>query len=292
MKLQLSWPLALCSFAVGAIAFIVADRIPARAYPTTAPSAVAAVRLKYHPPDNWIRHYLGDDRYKIAGRVWKVVSTQTDTYYHRPNCPNMLRQPAGIVIGFASADGAEQSGYVPDPICSPRAASVTYAAGSGSEGTTINRGKRAMRIVLADGKSTVLLPPSWKRTRSGAQTVLGYALLSDTLQPLHGSGSLRFAFINAPGGINVEPFLKPDKFAQLVGANKNNEAAANYLKNARIAGGTLGGRSGVTITPQNPSGSEVRGRVTVVGRGSKVYLLENEGSGAGAKTVINSFQPR
>src|SRR5690606_12189929 len=71
---------------------------PLRAYPTTSPSARQAVRLKYHPPKNWLRHYLGDDRYKIAGKVWKVVSTQLDTYYHRPDCPNMLRQPAGIAI--------------------------------------------------------------------------------------------------------------------------------------------------------------------------------------------------
>jgi hypothetical protein len=294
VKLKLSWSLALCCFAAGAVILTTATLIPARAYPTTAPSAVAAVRLKYHPPDNWIRHYLGDDRYKIAGQVWKVVSTQTDTYYHRPNCPNMLRQPADIVIGFASADEAEQSGYVPDPLCAPRANSVTYLVAQ--ESATINRSKRAVRIVLADRKSTVLLPPSWKRTRSGAQTVLGYALLSDTLQPLRGSGSLRFAFINAPGGMNVEPFLQADKFAQLaqlVAANNKSSEAANYLKNARIASGALGGRSGLTITPRSTSaGAEVRGPVTVAGRGSKVYILENNGSGADAKTIINSFQPR
>jgi hypothetical protein len=266
----------------------------ARAYPTTSPSAVAAVRLKYHPPDNWIRHYLGDDRYKISGHVWKVVSTQTDKQYHRANCPQMLNQSAATVIGFVDADDAEASGYMPDPYCSPRTANVAYLASSQGDDTTVNHSKKAMRIVLADGKSTVLLPPNWKRTRTGAQTVLGYALMSDTLQPLRGSGSLRFAFINAPAGLNVEPLLTADKFPQIVQlatANKGNQAAAEYLKNARINKGTLGGRNGVSITPQkSATNSEIRGRVTVVGRGSKVYIMENSGTNAGSATIIHSFR--
>ena len=272
--------------------------LPAQAYPTNSPSARAAVRLKYHPPNNWIRHYLGDDRYKIAGNVWKVVSTQLDTYYHRPNCPNMLRQPAGITIGFSDLAEAEEGGYVPDTYCSPQSAVVTYAPGGSAvnSATTINRTRRAIRIVLADGKSTTLLPPNWKRTRTGAQTILGYALLSDTIQPLQGRGLLRFAFINSPGNVNAEPLLKPDTFAQLVktSSGRANPSAKSYLDNARVAAGSLGKRAGVTLTPQGKGGgSSIRGRVTVMARGSKMYLLEDDSNGiAGGRLVVSSFEPR
>lgn len=79
------------------------------------PSAIQAARLKKSPPPNYLSHYLPDDRYKIAGKVWKYVSTDLDTYYHIPSSPNMLRQPASRVIGFANAKDAQEAGYVADP---------------------------------------------------------------------------------------------------------------------------------------------------------------------------------
>ncbi len=79
------------------------------------PSARMAARLKKYPTSNWLAHYLPDDRYKIAGNVWKFVSTDLDTYYHRPDSPLMLRQPASRVIGFASTKEAEEAGYRPGP---------------------------------------------------------------------------------------------------------------------------------------------------------------------------------
>lgn len=79
------------------------------------PSAEMAARLKTNPTSSWLAHYLPDDRYKIAGGVWKYVSTDLDTYYHRPNSALMLRQPAGLVIGFSSAKEAEDAGYRPAP---------------------------------------------------------------------------------------------------------------------------------------------------------------------------------
>ncbi len=92
---------------------------PAFAQRVTSPSVSAAARLKNKPPQNWLRHYLGDDRYKISGGVWKVVSTQTDNRYHRANCVFMLRSSAAIVIGFASPTDAMEAGYKPDTICKP-----------------------------------------------------------------------------------------------------------------------------------------------------------------------------
>lgn len=93
----------------------VSHAVPAPGRKLPGPSAVEAARLKKSPPPNYLSHYLPDDRYKIAGGVWKYVSTDLDTYYHVPTSPNMLRQPANRVIGFASARDAEEAGLVADP---------------------------------------------------------------------------------------------------------------------------------------------------------------------------------
>lgn len=98
------------------------------AYPGTSPSARAAVRLAYHPPKNYIQHYLPADRYKVAGGTWKVLSTEIDEDYHRATCPNMLRESAGIVLGFASATDAVDAGYRPCPICRPQIPVAVYAS--------------------------------------------------------------------------------------------------------------------------------------------------------------------
>ncbi len=79
------------------------------------PSARAAAKLKKNPPPTWIQHYLPDDRYKIAGKVWKYVSTENDNSYHLPYSNFMLHQPANRVIGFANAKEAEDAGYKPGP---------------------------------------------------------------------------------------------------------------------------------------------------------------------------------
>ena len=79
------------------------------------PSGMQAAHLKAHAPANYIAHYLPDDRYKIAGGIWKFVATDLDTYYHIPSSPNILRQPADRVIGFANVADAEEAGYTADP---------------------------------------------------------------------------------------------------------------------------------------------------------------------------------
>ena len=88
---------------------------PAPGRKTPGPSAIETARLKNSPPPGYLSHYLPDDRYKIAGGVWKYVTTDLDTYYHVPSSPNMMRQPASGVIGFANAHDAEEAGYVADP---------------------------------------------------------------------------------------------------------------------------------------------------------------------------------
>lgn len=78
------------------------------------PSAIEAARLKAYPPGGYLSHYLPDDRYKIAGGVWKYVSTDLDTYFHVPQSANMMSQPADRVIGFNSVREAEEAGYTAD----------------------------------------------------------------------------------------------------------------------------------------------------------------------------------
>ncbi len=103
------------TLATSAIWTSIANAGPAPGPKRPGPSAVEAARLKRYPAPSYLAHYLPDDRYKIAGGVWKYVSTDLDTYYHVPSSPNMLRQPASRVIGFATARDAEEAGYVADP---------------------------------------------------------------------------------------------------------------------------------------------------------------------------------
>ncbi|BCM90235.1 hypothetical protein IAD21_02086 [Abditibacteriota bacterium] len=130
-----------------------ANAAPGSKRPT--PPMVAAARLKKYPAPSYLSHYLPDDRYKIAGGVWKYVSTDLDTYYHVPSSPNMLRQPAGRVIGFANARDAEEAGYVADPSdgTASKAAPTTIGGGiRGGQGFSPeeNRYIQQVEALLAD----------------------------------------------------------------------------------------------------------------------------------------------
>lgn len=277
---------------------------PAAAQRVTSPSVRAAARLKNHPPKNWIRHYLGEDRYKIAGGIWKVVSTETDRYYYPPWAPEMLRQSPGIVIGFASVEEAEEAGYLPS----------SYPMNLSLHGLTADEilaAKKRLtsaqnagqRITLSDGRSTVILPRGWKHTRidGGTQNTQAGALRSriDLLSPTGGKSGIAFSIITLPGNINVEPFLVPERIAQLqaqIEKSAENSQATNVLRDSQFQVGNLGGMRGLTITPgrsaQLPPG--MSGRLTVVGRGSKLYVMAAQLSPRDTNygVVVNSFQPR
>ncbi|HEX8552691.1 MAG TPA: hypothetical protein VF681_14170 [Abditibacteriaceae bacterium] len=267
----------------------------AHAWPNTSPSAREAARLKHRPPRNWLQHYLPDDRYKIAGGVWKVVSTQYDTYYHRPDSPLMLRQPASIVIGFSSEQEAIDAGY-------RRASGFGSYGGSGSgrasvagdANTTVNRSRRAVRIRLADGRSTILLPPQWRRTRTGAQTVAGYASLSDTIQPLRGGNYLRISFINAPGNVNAAPFLTPANFTagfKALGRNAT-PAAQAIVNNSNTTAARVGPLTGVRLSPKTAARTPgLTGRnIVLAARGSKIYAIDMPSNNSAAR-IVASLQP-
>lgn len=275
----------------------------AQAQTAKGTSAYTAARLKNHPPKNWIRHYLGDDRYKIAGGVWKVVSTELDRFYYPAWAPEMLRQPAGIVIGFSSAAEAEEAGYRPsiygasDSLYGLTAAEIAAAK---KPGGSFN-GKR---ITLSDGASSVILPTGWKHTRIGGQNMKTQAgamtYQGDLLTPSGGKSGIMFMVTTMPGNINVESFLSPQKVAELrtqmqqrAGADTQFGAA---LEGAKIGVGKLGGLTGITIIPGNsaklPAG--MGGIMTIVGRGPKMYMMAAQLASTDRNygVVVNSFQPR
>lgn len=120
-------------FALGALI------LPAQAQKRMGPSAKAAARLKHTPPPTWIQHYLPDDRYKIAGKVWKYVTVEVDRYYHLPNSAFMLRQSPARVIGFASAQEAQDAGYRPGPSVAASLVSITRVVSASAAPTPTRR---------------------------------------------------------------------------------------------------------------------------------------------------------
>ncbi|RYG69106.1 hypothetical protein EON80_10415 [bacterium] len=142
------------------------------------PSAKMAARLKKYPTSQWLAHYLPDDRYKIAGGVWKYVSTDLDTYYHRPNSPLMLRQSAGRVIGFASAAEAEEAGYKP----APGVDSGSFSMGGQSSGSRVTEAPLTSAEIkylrsldtFIDGLSQSPFRRTGQQTRSAGSWVTGF----------------------------------------------------------------------------------------------------------------------
>jgi hypothetical protein len=182
-------------------------------------SAKMAARLKYSPPNNYLKHYLGDDRYKIAGGVWKVVSTQLDTYYHRSTCPNMLRQHADIVIGFSHSRDAEEAGYRADSVCRPKEEIILY--GQLASGIT-DYLDTSRRMTLADGSSSVVLPSGWRRLESRVGESFGRRYYVDTFQRRGAKGFVTIRIGSLADGTNAEPFLDI-----LFGGKTKNQAHAS-----------------------------------------------------------------
>jgi len=311
------WLLLALGGAMGAGATGVAARISRG--PVISPSVKRAHRLKYNPPRGWIRHYLGDDRYKI-GATWRVVTTPNDKFYYPPFAREMLLAPADKIIGFSSAQDAQEAGYAParaygeafgldahqmatDDMRDSSDASSGAGAGHKRNVTTINRTPRAQRIILADGASSVLLPPNWKRVQSMQQTYNGVLAQVDVLGPLNSRGGLAFATItipNMPRNIDMARFMTPATFRQVMNRAKSSGGANNQIMQAMndssIRSASLGGIAGVSLAPRGglklPTGSV--GEIVFIGRGSRLYMMMNQGAGRlpGARTIVDSFRPR
>ncbi len=270
---------ALASFLVAHSAF---------AGPAKGTSAEAAAILKNHPPAGWISHYLGDDRYKVAGHVWKVVSTQRDKYFHRPDCPEMLRQSANIVIGFPSAASALEAGYLPDPHCHP----VTSAAAVNIGGAVFSH---AQKLQLSDG-STVTIPAGWRKVQSQKIQSKFISATIDSFSPAKSldSGAVLIT-VDFPGGSTEQlTAAKAKEYMNLYNRSGYvNSAIPSTRDQMNVRDTTYKGMKGVIMTPKNKDRGD--GIFYMVQKGSRLYIVAaggDKGIPKGAQTIINSYQPR
>ena len=283
------------------------------------PSAKAAASLKKNPRTQWLAHYLPDDRYKIAGGVWKYVTTNLDTYYHRPDSPNMLRQPNSNVIGFASAQEAAEAGYSPDPrdgtlqqvrgnIEQKQFALEEESVIAASNGGTRTFIKPSGKVILADGASTIVVPSGWKRLISQRQPGADANASNLAMDLVMHPASKKMAFVGSIliPNVDVGRELSSGKFASRVkmigdmansSSNVSNTGGVNigsWLNQAKVNRTSWGGLNGVAISPP-PSAGAKAGKVIMVGRGNKLYLFMLMGEGkapANTSAMIKSFMPR
>ena len=294
---------------------LVATTVGVQAAPS-GPSAKAAARLKKNPPNSWIAHYLPDDRYKIAGGVWKYVSTNLDTYYHRPDSPNMLNQPPGNVIGFSSARAAEEAGYKPDPrdgtlqqvrgnVEAQQFQRERESALAARNGGTRSYVKPTGPVILGDGRSTMTVPSGWIRLVSTSQQEAGSQMSFDVMIHAKTKKTALMLTMVFPG-INVERELQADNLATSINrfgtaVNSSGEVSnapggktGDWLAKARVRRTVWGGIRGIAISPPPDVGANA-GNMLMVGRGNKAYAFIIAGEGqtpANASTMINSFKPR
>ena len=302
-----------CAVAIMGTSALLEPRV--RAYPTTSPSAKAAVKWKFHPPANWIEHYLGDDRYKIKGGVWKVVTTENDTYYYPAWAPEMLRQKPALVIGFPNAAAAEEAGYLRSnyPMDSPLlgvtgreperpipgvptaganpAAGVggLFSATNGNTTATFNAAA-ARRVVMSDGASSVLLPKGWthiKQTQS-APSVAGRPAMrvqTDVIAPgridasvLRTPGKQRFivfGFMDLPPGMNASALLSGNNLKNIGNAARR----TGTIDSRRGNNDAL--RSGKEVSFGNVKGTSMTIPVKELGGNVTIYM-----GGKGSKLVL------
>ena len=307
MKIQLT-ALLLATFVAGALA-------PGRAAPT-GPSAKAAARLKKNPRTQWLAHYLPEDRYKIAGGVWKYVSTNLDTYYHRADSPNMLRQPNTGVIGFESARAAEEAGYKPDPrdgtlaqvrgqVEAQQFAREQQAAASAGNGGKRTFVKPSGKVILGDGRSTMTVPAGWQRLVSDNQSKDGSNFSIDLMLHPASKKAAILVTMTVPN-VDVGRELSSGRFASNVKrfgtmANSSGEISnsgvgkvGDWLGQAKVRRTRWGGLNGVAISPPPGSGANA-GNMLMVGRGNKLYIFQVAGKGktpANTSAMIKSFKAR
>ncbi len=293
MKISKKSLLALASSAVAFTAY--APQVHAG---PMGPSAKMAAQLKKRPTSSWLAHYLPDDRYKIAGGVWKFVSTDLDTYYHRPNSPLMMNQPAGRVIGFSSVAEAEEAGYRPDPNLDMGAMDM---GGSGGAGTMV----MGQRVVLADGVSSLSLPVGWKKLPAKVQRS---QYVNSTTEGFFGPKGERFevsTLVITPAGAAGAPMARMDmsqiinvRFFNQLKANMKNMAgnidrlsqssgtvnsqfsgqnmitALGQLDQVKISSINLGGSEGVSISSSRAPAGQPK-RSYSVGRGQKIFSISD-----------------
>jgi hypothetical protein len=234
----------------------------------------------------------------------------------------MLRQPAGIVIGFPSAAAAEEAGYRRSnyPMEEPTLNALPGAApgglntiNAGGMSITTNRGS-ASRVTLSDGVSTTVLPTGWTHMRMARDlggAAGGMNLQFDMLTPgafdprtetsaaaAQNRRLVAFMFMTTPGQ-NAEAMLDPRRLNQMTTAMSQTGQISNTRSNAvsalsRQKPVRYAGLKGIQVTmPVREGNRTINVPLTMVARGSKLYGVINFSRGAaGSTTIVNSFQPR
>ncbi len=280
------------------------------------PSAKAAARLKKNPTSAWLAHYLPDDRYKIAGGVWKYVTTNLDTYYHRPDSPNMMNQPNSGVIGFSSAQAAAEAGYSPDPrdgtlqqvrgnFEQKQFAREQEAARAAQNGGKRNFIKPSGKVILGDGRSTMVVPPDWQRVASDRNSQNGSNFSIDLMMHAKSKKIAIMLTMTVPN-VDVGRQLSSGQFANNINrfgtavnstgeiSNAGAGKVGDWLQQAKVRRTRWGGLNGVVVSPP-PSARDKSGNLLIVGRGNKAYMFMMAGEGkapASTSQMIKSFQAR
>ena len=307
MKIQLS-ALLLAALTTGALT-------SSHAAPV-GPSARAAAALKKNPRTQWLAHYLPDDRYKIAGNVWKYVTTNLDTYYHRPDSANMMSQPNSGVIGFPSARAAEEAGYLPDPRDGTlqqvrgNVEQKQFAMEQEAAQTARNGGKRTFikpsgKVILGDGRSILVVPADWQRVASDQQTEQGRNFSIDLLVHPRSKKIALLLTMTVPN-VDVGRQLNSGQFANNINrfgtavnssgeiSNSGAGKVGDWLAQAKVRRTRWGGLNGVVVSPPPSAGSKT-GNLLIVGRGNKAYMFMLAGEGttpASTSSLIKSFQAK
>ncbi len=294
---------------------LVLATVAAQAAPA-GPSAKAAARLKKNPTSAWLAHYLPEDRYKIAGGVWAYVTTNLDTYYHKPSSPNMMRQPNDSVIGFPSAKAAEEAGYRADPrdgtlqqvrgnIEQKQFAMEQQSAQAAQSGGKRTYIKPSGKVILGDGRSTMVVPADWMRIASDQQTQNGSNFSIDLMMHQKSKKIALLLTMTVPN-VDVGRQLSSGQFARNMnrfgtavnssGSISNSGAGkfGDWMQQAKVSRTRWGGLNGVVVSPP-PSAAAKAGNLLMVGRGNKAYMFTIAGEGkspASTSGMIKSFQPR
>ncbi len=241
------------------------------AWPDSSPSARAAARLKYHPPQGWINHYLPDDRYKIQGGVWRFVSTEMDDRYYLPDSPSMLSQSPGIVIGFANEAAAQEAGYRPGPDVERRAAQS--AARFAVQPRTLPRRPASM---LAQAPS---LPAA-----SAAPTVVS---IPASQIPPHILAFVRLVDRTADdieGASSDRELLRISLATKVIARDFERGMVRAYLGGARASSEDLGTMMG--IMQQLAAAADNKREPGPVGIGSSLYRQQTNSARAQARNLI------
>ena len=307
-----------------------ADRISRG--PVISPSVRQAHALKYYPPAGWIRHYLGDDRYKI-GTTWRVVTTPNDLYYYPPFAREMLTAAPDQVIGFASAQDAQEAGYQPAPAYgsafgldihqmavedardNPEPAS---GGNSGSNVTTINRFKsprgfdvstsrRERRVLLKDGVSSVVVPAGWNVLTPQATSTwvandpsaaMFLILASPNRKSIVWCASTSFSDVSVDMGNVVDArtvieIIKKARSSALPGSPVARMVGRVISYNHSKLGSTKAWTVVTKTDTPFPNFSDIS-HLTVGGRGSKMYMVMQLGNITAADThvILDSFRAR